>query len=75
MRAVLIVPIDDQAKLQLELLLHFRNRDQSQEFLDRSVESFDDGDAAMLADRTEPREDVRGLAPNLFEVLALELGP
>ena len=51
MRTVLIVPIDNQAKLRFEVLLDFRYRDQSQEFLDSLMESFDDRDAAMLSDR------------------------
>ena len=74
MRTVLIVPIDHQAQLLFELLLHFRNRDQSQEFLDRSVKSFDHGDAAMLSDGTKARQDVHGVAPGLLEVNAIELG-
>ncbi len=44
MGAMLIVPIDNQAKLLFELLLHFRNRDQSKEFLDSPMKSFDDSD-------------------------------
>ena len=75
MRTVLIVPIDDQAKLQFELLLHFLNRDLSQEFLYRSVKSFNHRNTAVLADRAEPRQDVHGLAPGLPEVNAVELGP
>ena len=72
--ATLVVPVDKEANLTLELRLVLGHRDQPQDLLERSMESFDDGDAAMLVDRTEPRQDVFGLAPGLFEVLALELG-
>ncbi len=74
MRTVLIVPIDNQAKLLFEVLLDFRYRDQSQEFLDSPMESFDDRDAAMLSDGTKARQDVHGVAPGLLEVNAVELG-
>ena len=74
MRTVPIVPVDNQAQILLELLLDFRNRNQSQEFLDRSVKSFHDGDAAMLSDGTKARPDVHGVAPGLLEVNAIELG-
>jgi len=33
-----------------------------------------DSTAAVLADSTEPRQDVQSLAPDVLEVLALELG-
>ena len=74
MGAMLIVPMDNQAKLLFELLLHFRNRDQSQEFLDSPMKSFDDSDAPVLADGTEPRQDVHGFAPDILEVNAVEFG-
>jgi hypothetical protein len=51
-----------KTEFRLKLALHLRYRDQSQEFLDSPMKSFDDSDAAMLADGTEPRQDVHGLA-------------
>jgi hypothetical protein len=44
MGAMLVVPVDNDANLAFEMLLHFRNRDQSKEFLDSPMKSFDDGD-------------------------------
>ena len=74
MGPVLVVPFDDLTDLVLECTLLLGDRDPPQEFFDRPVEAFDDGDTAMLADGTEARQDVHGLAPDLSEVIAIKLG-
>ena len=71
-RAVLVVPVDNQFDLPLELRLVLRYRDHPQKFFDRPMKTFDDGDTAVFANGTESRQDVRCLAP-LLEVFAFEL--
>ncbi len=44
MGATFVVPVDDEANLTLELRLVLGHGDQLQQLLERSVESFDDGD-------------------------------
>ncbi len=48
-RTVFVVPIDNERRLLLVLRLLFRNRRQSQYVFERSVKSFDHGDATMFA--------------------------
>ena len=74
-RAVFIVPIDDERRLLLVFRLLFRNRRQSQDILERSVKSFDHGDATMFADGAEARQDTMLLAPAFLEVVALKFAP
>ena len=71
--APFVIPIDRQSDFPLELRLVFRDGDQPQDAFERSVKSFDDRDAAMFSDCSEPRQDVHRLAPLLLEVLAGEL--
>ena len=74
-RAMLIVPVDDQATLVLKSLLIFRNYNQSQDVFHRSMESFHDRDRTVLVHRAEARKDVPGFAPLVLEMMACELGP
>ena len=74
-RAVFIVPIDNERRLLFVSRLLFRNRRQSQDVFERSVKSFDHGDATMFADGTEARQDAMVLAPVVLEVVALEFAP
>jgi hypothetical protein len=73
MWTVLVLPFDDEVNLALEFRLILGHDDQPQDLLKRSVKAFDDRNATVLADRTETGQDVHGLAPDVLEVLALEL--
>ncbi len=72
-RAVLLVPVDDESHFVLEIRLVLGYRDQTQNLLERSMETLHDGDAAVPPDRSESGQDVHGLAPDVLEVLAFEL--
>ena len=72
MGAMLIVPVDNEANLAFEMRLLLGWRDQPQDLLERSMEAFDYGDAPVLADGTEPRQDVHGFTPDILEVNAVE---
>ena len=73
-RAMLIVPIDNETNLTFEMRLFLVWRDQPKNLLERSMEAFDYGHAAVLADGTEPRQDVHGFTPDILEVNAVEFG-
>ena len=72
-RAVLVVPVDDELKFVLELGLVLRNCRETQQLFQRSVKPFHDGDAAMLADSPKARQDVPRLTPDVLEMLALDI--
>ena len=72
---MLVVPCDDASYLAFELCLVLGYCSEPQDVLERSMESLHNSNAAGLTDGTKPRLDVLGFAPNVFEVLALELGP
>ena len=63
MRAVFVVPVDDQRSFVLLLRLFFRDRRQEQDVFERPVKSFDHGDATMFANGAEPRQDALRLTP------------
>ena len=75
-RAVLIVPIDDEPQFVLEIRLVLGHCDQKQNLLERAMEAFDNRNGAVLVNRSESRQDIPGFAPDVFEVFyrALELG-
>ena len=50
MRAVLVVPVDDEFQFAFEGCLIFGDGRETQQLFQRSVKPFHDGDAAMLAD-------------------------
>ena len=75
MRAMLVVPLDDERCFSLIPRSVFRYRGQLQDALERSVESLDHGNAAMFIDGTEPRQNVAIFAPLLFKVRTLEFAP
>ena len=59
MRAVLIVPIDDESHFVLEIRLVLGYRNQIENLLERSMETLDNRNGAMLVDRSESRQDVQ----------------
>jgi hypothetical protein len=69
-----MVPVDDESHFVLEIRLVLGYRDQTQNLLERSMETLHDGDAAVPPDRSESRQNTPGFAPDVLEVLALELG-
>ncbi len=72
-RAVFIVPVDDESHFVLAIRLVLGYRDPTHNLLERSMETLLDGDAAVPSDRSESGQDVHGLAPDVLEVLAFEL--
>ncbi len=58
MRTLLVVPCNNEVKFPLERCLVLGHSDLPQEFLGRPVEAFHNSNGTMLADRTEPRQDV-----------------
>ena len=73
-RSRLVVPIDNALDLALELRFILWNDDQTKDFFHRAMEAFDDSNGAVPADSAETIPNVPGLAPNIFEMLAVELG-
>lgn len=73
-RAVFIVPIDDESHFVLEIRLVLGYRDQTQDFLERSMETFNNSNGAVLVDGAESRQDVLRFASDVLEVFTLELG-
>ncbi len=73
MRAVLVVPVDDELQFALEGRLIFGDRRETQQLFQRSVKSLHDGNTTMLADGPKTRQDVLRLTPDVLEVLAFEL--
>ena len=72
-RSMLVVPIENRHAFGSEVLLPKRDQDQQpQKFFERSVKPFDNCDAAVLADRSEPRLDLFPFAP-CFVALVPEL--
>ena len=71
-RAMLVVPLHNERCFSLILRSIFRYRGQLQDALERSVESLDNGNAAMFVDGTEPRQNIAIFAPLLFKVRTLE---
>ncbi len=71
-RAVLVVPLENQFDFPLELRLVLGYRDHRQKFFGGPMKTLDDGNAAVPADGTESRKDAHRFAP-LLEVFALEL--
>ena len=61
------------SQFAFERRLIFGDGRETQQLFQRSVKSLHDGDTAMLADGPKPRPDVLCLAPDVLEVLALEL--
>ena len=72
-RAVLVVPVDDELQFAFEGRLIFGDRRETQQLFQRSVKPLHDGDAAMLADCPKTRQDVLRRTTDVLEVFALEL--
>jgi hypothetical protein len=70
---MLIVPIDGECHFVLEIRLVLGYRNQTQNLLERSMEALNNRNGAVLVDRSESRQNIPGFAPDVFEVLALEL--
>lgn len=66
MLPMLVAPVCDQVEFQLVLFLIEGHDDFAEQFLQRADEAFDNGNAAVLADRAKPWADVAALAPPLL---------
>ena len=73
-RSRFVVPIDNALDLALELRLILWNDDQTQDFFHRAMKAFDNSNGPVPADSAETIPNVPGFAPNVSEVLAVELG-
>ena len=73
-RSRLVVPIDNALDLVLELRLILWNDDQTKDFFHRAMKAFDNSNGPVPADSAETIPNVRGFAPHVLEVLAVELG-
>jgi len=74
-RSRLVVPIDDALDLAFELRLVLWHYDQTQEFFHCAMETFNNRNTTVPPYGSKSRQDVLGIAPNSFKVLAFEFGP
>ena len=72
-RAMLVVPIEDQLCLVLVGGLFLGNDRTAHQFFERSMETLHNSNAAVLANGTESRQVLRSLVPISFEVVTVEL--
>jgi hypothetical protein len=59
-RAVLVVPVEDEPKFTLEGRLIFGDRRETHQLFQRSVKPLHDGNTTVLADGPKTRQDVTG---------------